>query len=131
MAGKKGNMDITIKAFLGLKQDRKVFVSGFVYGELGLNSFGIVDKTGHIEVQFDATYKKSKNPASYGKSVRIYAGELKEKKMILTSRSSMFVTSNVEHKDPPSFEFKIEGCLERVTQEPGIVSFLRFYCPLG
>ena len=126
MAGKKGPTDFSIKAFLGIKQDRKVFVSGFVYGELSLNSFGIVDSTGHLEVTYDKTYKKSRNLANYGKSVRIYGGVLREKKMVLTSRACMFAVSDVKHIEPPAFDFKVEPCLEQAKLEPGIVRVFIF-----
>ena len=121
MAGKKGPTDLSIKSFLTMKQDKKVFVSGFVYGHLAVNSFGLVDTSGHLEVMFDKTYKKSRSLAVYGKSVRIYGGMLRERKMLLTARACMFVVSDVKHIDPPAFQFQVEACLEGATLEPGIV----------
>ena len=57
MSKRKLPTEITVAEFLKLRNnDRKTFVTGYVYGELGVNAFGLIDKTGSIKVEYDGNF---------------------------------------------------------------------------
>lgn len=128
MTKRKQPSDTTIAEFLKIdNNDSKTFVTGYVYGELGINAFGIVDKTGNMRVNYDPTYTKSRTPATYGNFVRIYGGMHVDGTMLLTKRSSMFQTSAIEYGKVPKLEFTADPCIDVITKEPGLVSAKLFH----
>ena len=122
MGPKSQPSDLSIADFLKLTDNRrKVFVTGYVYGELGVNSFGITDMSGSIKVEYDASYKKSRMQGSFGKFVRIYGGLLRDGTLILTNRSSVFNTGPIAYGDVPAATYTAEPCLAEATKDPGMV----------
>ena len=124
MSKRKLPTELTIAEFMKLRNnDRKVFVTGYVYGELGVNAFGIIDKTNSIKVEYDESYKKTRSLSVFGNFIRIYGGTLKKNVIILNSRSSIFPTGPIEYGEVPKLNYKAEPCIDEYTREPGLVSF--------